>query len=119
MGQLDPTGAPLHPPVAYLSSGPRRMVIPRVDTPPVEAEPWFGTAHLRAFSDVRVDVVGWSAFLDRTTPQGVAAAVLLHDLFPYEFPTNVGDLISALADRGVSRERLFLTLQWAAIHNAL
>src|SRR5205823_604171 len=50
-------------------------------------------------------------------PQGVAAAVLLPELFPYEFPTNVGDLITALADRGVSRERLFLTLQWAAIHN--
>jgi integrative and conjugative element protein (TIGR02256 family) len=117
LGQLDPTGAPLHPPVAYGVGGPTRTVIPRVDTPPVEGEPWFGTAHLRVFSEVRVDIVGWSVGLDRATPQGVAAAILLPDLFPYEFPTNVGSLITALADRGVSRERLFLTLQWAAIHN--
>jgi integrative and conjugative element protein (TIGR02256 family) len=117
LGQLDPFGAALHPPVAYTGSGPPRTVIPRVDTPPVEGEPWFGTAHLQVVSDVRADIMGWSPFLDRATPRGVAAAILLPDPFPYEFPTNVGDLIASLAERGVPRERLFLTLQWAAIHN--
>lgn len=117
LGQLDPVGAPLHPPVAYLGHGPVRTVIPRVDAPPVGEVPWFGTAHLRVHSDVRVDIVGWSPVLARNTPAGVAAAILLPTPFPYEFPTNVRDLIAALDQRGVSRERLFLTLQWAVIHN--
>jgi integrative and conjugative element protein (TIGR02256 family) len=117
LGQLDPVGAPLHPPVTYLGDGPVRTVIPRVDTPRVGNEPWFGTAHLRVHSDLRVDIVGWSPFLDRNTPQGVGAVILLPTPFPYEFPTNVGNLIAALDQRGVPRERLFLTLQWAAIHN--
>lgn len=117
LGQLDPIGAPLHPPVAYLADGPVRTVIPRVDTPPIANVPWFGTAHLRVVSDTRVDLVGWSPFLDSATPQSVAAAILLPEPFPYEFPSTVGDLIKALANRGVSRERLFLTMQWAVIHN--
>ncbi len=117
LGQLDPVGAPLHPPVAYLADGPVRTVIPRVDAPRIADSPWFGTAHLRVSSDVRVDIVGWSPFLDSATPQTVAAAILLPEPFPFEFPTSVGDLIEAFANRGVSRERLFLTLQWAVIHN--
>jgi len=38
IGQLDPVGAPLHPPVAYLGDGPTRIAVPRVDTPTVEDE---------------------------------------------------------------------------------
>lgn len=117
LGQLDPVGAPLHPPVAYLTDGPVRTVIPRVDAPPVTDEPWFGTAHLRVVSDVRVDLVGWSAFGDSATPPSVAAVILLQEPLPYEFPANIGDLIDEFARRGVSRERLFLTMQWTVLHN--
>ena len=117
LGQLDPVGAPLHPPVAYPSAGPVRNVISLTDTPAIDGEPWFGTAQLRAVSDTRVDIIGWSPFLSETTPANVAAAILLPDPFPYEFPSTVGDLITALADRGVSRERLLLTLQWAVTCN--
>jgi integrative and conjugative element protein (TIGR02256 family) len=117
LGQLDPVGAALHPPVTYHSKGPLRTVIPRVDAPAVTKEGWFGTAHLRELSDIRVDIVGWSGLLDQNTPSGVAAAILLPSAFPYEFPTRVWDLIVSLAERGVSRQQLLLTLQWAAIHN--
>ncbi len=117
LDQLDPAGVALHPPVAYLSDGPPRIVVPRVDTPPITDNAWFGTAHLRIVSDVRVDIVGWSPFLDQVTPNGVAATVLLPSVFPFEFPTNVGELISTLSERGVSREKLLLTLQWAVMHN--
>ncbi|MFO0806457.1 MAG: ThiF family adenylyltransferase [Gemmataceae bacterium] len=113
LDQLDPVGAPLHPPVTYQGGGPVRTVVPRVDAPKVVDSAWFGTAHLRVVSDLRVDLIGWSPFLDPNTPANVAAVVLLPDIFPYEFPGNVGDLIAAIAERGVSRERLFLTLQWA------
>lgn len=68
LGQLDPVGAPLHPPVTYLSDGPQRTVVPRVNCPPVGEDVWYGTAHLRIVSDVRVDITGWTVFLDSTTP---------------------------------------------------
>ena len=34
LNELDPVGAPLHPPAVYLSEGPVRYFIPRIDTPP-------------------------------------------------------------------------------------
>lgn len=117
LGQLDPVGAALHPPVTYHADGPTRTVVPRVDVPRVTHGGWFGTAHLRVLSDVRVDLVGWSPFLAGDTPTGVAAAVLLPEAFPYEFPTNVADLIAAMADRGVPRDTFFAALQWAVVHN--
>lgn len=117
VGELDPVGAPLHPPVTYQAAGPVRSVIPRVNTPITGDEPWFGTAHLRIVSDRRVDLIGWSQFLDKSTPAGVAAVILLSEPFPYEFPTKASQLIATFAERGVSRERLFLALQWAVIHN--
>jgi hypothetical protein len=116
IGQLDPVGAPLHPPVTYLMKGPTRTVTPRVDTPSIEVEPWFGTAHVRTHSDTRIDLVGWSPFLHADTPSNVAAAVLLPTPLPYEFPDKFIDLVAALEERGISQERLFLTLQAAAIH---
>ena len=116
-GQLDPVGAPLHPPVAYLGDGPVRTIIPRADTPQVANEPWFGTGHLQVRSDQRVDLVGWSPFLDDGTPPNVAAVVLMPTPFPFEYPSAVRDLIGALEERGVTRERFFLTLQWAIIRN--
>ena len=40
--QLDPGGAPLHPPVAYVSNFSGPLVIPYVNTPVVENDPWIG-----------------------------------------------------------------------------
>jgi hypothetical protein len=117
LGQLDPIGGALHPPVAYLGDGPVRIVIPRVDTPRVDGEPWFGTAHLRVHSELRVDIVGWSPYLDRGTPQNVAAVVLLPVPLPYEFPTKAGDLFAAFTERGVSQDQFFRTMQWAVLNN--
>lgn len=115
--QLDPVGAPLHPPVTYLPKGPVRTVVPRSDAPVVGDRPWFGAAHLRIVSEARVDILGWSALLADDVPQGVAAAVLLSEPLPFEFPDQVGALIEELAARGVPRDLLLLTLQSAVLRN--
>ncbi len=117
VGQLDPMGAPLHPPVTYRSAGPVRTVVPRADAPVVQDEPWYGTAHLRTVTGNRVDVIGWSTLLAENTPTPVGAAILLPTPMPFEFPSKVGELFVALADRNVSRQQLFLTLQAALLHN--
>jgi predicted acylesterase/phospholipase RssA len=117
LGELDPVGAPLHPPVAYINSGPVRTVIPRVDTPDVGEDSWFGTAHLQIVSDYRVDICGWSPLLDQSTPQNVAAAILLSQEMPFEFPTTVAELFIELIERGVPPRMLILTLQKAVLSN--
>ena len=116
LNQLDPVGAPLHPPVAYAFSG--RMVIPKADTPVVSAKPWYGLAHMRPVSERRADVVGWSQLLDTDPPAPVGAAILLADPMPFEFPATVTDLVTDLEARGVPRKMLFLTLQAAVMWNA-
>jgi integrative and conjugative element protein (TIGR02256 family) len=115
LNQLDPTGAPLHPPVAYTAVS--KTVIPRVDVPAFEGNAWLGCAHLDMRSAHRVDVTGWSPFLDPDTPQCVAAAVLISTPFPFEFPRRVTDLISLLVGAGVERDRLITCLQWAVLNN--
>ena len=60
-GQLNPSGEALHPPVAYLPSGPLRVVIPRTDAPAVSAANWIGFSQLANVSDTRADIVGWAA----------------------------------------------------------
>ena len=116
LGQLDPTGAPLHPPVTYISSGPSRTVIPRADTPPVGGQPWLGVAHLRVVSDRRVDIYRWSGIRESTSSP-VGAAILLSQPMPYEFPSKLSDLLAELEARGVSRDTLLLSLQSAVLRN--
>ena len=68
VNQLDQTGAPLHPPVAYLSSSTGPLIVPYVNTPAVKNDPWLGFGHIRHRSDDRIDVVGWCR-LDETPYQ--------------------------------------------------
>ena len=117
LGQLDPVGAPLHPPITYYTDDPLRTVVTRQNAPEVTTGVWLGAAHLRVVSDSRVDLVGWSPRDDTEVPPNIAAAVLLSEPFPYEFPTNVGDLILALEQRGVKKDRFLETLQWAVSNN--
>ena len=113
--QLDPIGAPLHPPVAYVSGN--RMVIPRVDAPATGAQPWYGLARLRSVSDRRTDIVGWSEILEAPPPSPVGAVVLLPAPMPFEFPAMVSQLLAELEVRGVPRRLLFLTLKLAVAQN--
>lgn len=116
MGELDPVGAPLHPPVAYPAAG--HLVIPRADTPRVEDESWRGFAALRPVSPDRTDVVGWLPFDGGAEAEAVGAAILLSwPLTFFEFPDSVAGLLLALTRHGVSLPRIFVTLQFAALHS--
>jgi integrative and conjugative element protein (TIGR02256 family) len=115
VGQLDPVGAPLHPPVAYASGD--RMVIPRADTPAVGEQAWHGLARLNVVSDRRVDVVGWSELFSGDGSGPAAAAILLPAAMPFEYPKTIAGLLDELERRGVPRQLLLLTLQAAVVQN--
>lgn len=112
--QLDPGGAPLHPPVAYVSSVPGPLVVPYIDTPVVENDPWIGFGSIRQMSDDRIDVVGWCGFDENPTSEAVAAAILLPQAASFEFPEQVRDLLGMLESQGVSRSDLIKSLGRAA-----
>jgi integrative and conjugative element protein (TIGR02256 family) len=117
LGEWETVGEALHPPVAYYTSGPTRTIIPRVNTPQAGENNWYGVAHLNTVSDLRTDITSWSHILADEIPQNVAAAVLLSEPMPFEFPKKVSDLMSELTGRGILRRMLILTLQRAVLAN--
>ena len=119
VNQLDEAGEPLHPPVAYITNRSVPTVVPRIDTPEVDDEPWVGFASLDYPTEQRVDVVGWSTLdsFEATAGQRVGVAALLTTELTFEFPESVGDLLAALASRGADRHRLLLLLGLAALRN--
>ncbi|PYU65803.1 MAG: hypothetical protein DMG49_23510, partial [Acidobacteria bacterium] len=116
-GQLNPSGEALHPPVAYLPSGPLRVVIPRTDAPAVSAANWIGFSQLANVSDTRADIVGWAALQDIGDQSPFAPAFLISEPMPYEFPKKMGDLFSELERRGVSIGFLVTALRVAVLLN--
>lgn len=112
---LDPPNAPMHPPIACLSSD--AIVVPIADTPTVTSEPWLGFAHLKSF-DKRIDITGWSEFPTKGTPEYLAPAILLSEPMPFVFPSHARYLIEALEARGVSRAQFLFHLGIAAYWNA-
>lgn len=103
-GELDPVGAPVHPPVAYPASG-TPMFVPRVNTPTVASEPWIGLAFLSRHGDLRYDIVEWKA-LDSLAPDDLdrapfAVAVLLDKPMPFEYPIFLLPLLTELLEAGV------------------
>lgn len=115
LNQLDPVGAPLHPPVAYTLGN--RMIIPTVDAPATGGQTWFGLAGLRSVSDRRTEINAWSEILEAPPPSPVGAVVLLSTPMPFEFPAMVSDLLTELEERGVPRRLLFLALKLAVAQN--
>ncbi|MBS1885621.1 MAG: ThiF family adenylyltransferase [Actinobacteria bacterium] len=99
LGELDPVGAPLHPPAVYVSGDAPRLVV-RADAPEVGDRPWLGMARTRRASDMRIDVVGWSADLGEDGER-LVPAVLLPTPIDWEYPEDARALLDALADRGV------------------
>jgi len=105
LDQLDPTGAPVHPPVTYTSSD-APLVVPHADTPSVGDKPWLGLAQLREKGEHRTDVIGWEPFPDEEQPKYVGAGVLLPEKMPFEFSKKVKRLLLVLSERGVSMKEL-------------
>lgn len=117
VGELDTTGEPLHPPVAYRTSGPYRLVVPKVNAPQFEEQVWLGFSALTPHGEHRVDLVEWLPLAVSDSHKCVAAAILLSDPMPFEYPAKIADLLSALEARGARRSRLFLMMQAALLCN--
>lgn len=114
MGELDPVGGPLHPPVAYLGTGSTHVVVPHCDTPPVAGTPWLGFATLREAGDRRVDIVGWT---EDPSEAPTAPAVLLPARFPFEYPRKAGALLAELASAGIPQRLILALLRLGAATN--
>lgn len=99
LGELDPDGAPLHPPAVYVSGKAPTLVV-RADAPRVDTTPWLGFAHLGHVSDRRLDVVDWTADL-RDEGERLVPSVLLPTPIDWEYPRDARALMEALAGRGV------------------
>ncbi|MCB9808709.1 ThiF family adenylyltransferase [Candidatus Peribacteria bacterium] len=118
MGQLDPVGAPIHPPVAYTTRGEFHVVNIRKNAPEFAEEYWLGTGQLKTLSGDCVQVTDWMPLSAEETQQNVAAAIFVAQPMPFEFPKTVRGLFNALEERGVPRSAILLTLKLAALFNA-
>ena len=118
LGTLDPEGAPLHPPVAYTTTG-TPLIIPRADTPSVSGDAWLGYATVDRPHEHRYDIDGWVPEHNdegslNTPPDNSAAAVLLDEPMDWEFPKTVSALLVALSKRGVRMPLLVAHLGYVA-----
>lgn len=113
LNQLDPNDAPLHPPIAYTSIDQKKLSI-EVDPPEIleDKSYWIGTAKLTKRNNICFDLTEWDN-LPGTLPEGerYAAALLLNQPMPMEYPDTVLKLISALQERGIPFELLFSILK--------
>jgi integrative and conjugative element protein (TIGR02256 family) len=116
-GELNPSGEALHPPVSYVPAGPTRIVIPRVDAPPVGSRNWIGFARLGRVSETRADIIGWTTLAQLEGDPPFAPAILLSEPMPYEFPTKMGDLLRELEPRGVPPSLVVAALRFAVLFN--
>ncbi len=111
LDNLDPDDAPLHPPVAYPSSG--RLVVPLKDAPLPGVGPWYGYAALRERGR-RTEITDWVP-AGGEPPETFAAAILLHERLPFEFPQTVSGLLKELEGHGVASAPLIWLLATLAL----
>lgn len=109
---LDSDNAPLHPPVAYPTV--TRLVVPRVDTPPVGTSTWFGFAELRQ-RGARTEIIGWRPSSE-TPPENFAPAILLREPLPFEYPETVHALLKELEKHGIEFSGFLVQLGLFANH---
>ena len=117
--ELDPHGAPLHPPYAP-AHGLTPSVVIREDAPRPMTKPWYGFARISVETPHRIDLRGWKPS-GSELPSGdtnVAAVVLSHKELPYQFPTKLGALLRELRDHAITAHRLLQVVWSTAARNA-
>lgn len=100
LGELDPIGAPLHPPAVYSSRN--QCIVPRVNTPLVEFPWWAGYAEIVRESTGAVILGPWHALGTNVPEKRLAGAILLPTSMPFEYPATIRDLLGTLAQRQVT-----------------
>ena len=113
LNELDPTGQPLHPPIAYREDYSTSNLVPRVNTPIVTDTPWLGLAQLERINNYTLAIVDWKEKNIETPDGKYAAAILLPRPFSLEYPTTLIGLLSELRiDFDLFRSILQSTLLW-------
>lgn len=109
-GELDPAGAPLHPPVAYTLG--RFSVVPRQDAPDPPSPFWSGYVEITREDGHVAELGRWIERTGEVPDSRLATAILLPGPMPHEYPATMLDLLKALIERGVPLEvvRLLMTL---------
>ena len=108
--ELDPIGGALHPPAIYETDGP--LLIPRCDAPVRGDQEWIGFAELNPVNEYRLDLMEWKALSDPPTAGRIAAAaILLGQKMPLEYPEKLGELLACLENRGVSIDSLLMVIR--------
>ena len=79
-------------------------------------QPWFGYAALRERGQ-RTEIVGWQPTTARR-PESFAAAILVHERLPFEFPRTVLGLTDELKRHGIDYGPLIWLFATAALHTA-
>lgn len=102
--ELDPTGMPLHPPVAYTAN--RLHVIPCKDAPLPEPPFWGGFVEVTRERDVAAELGRWFTYGEDIPEGRLASAILLPTTMPHEYPVTMLDLINTLVERGVPPQLL-------------
>lgn len=97
--ELDPLGAPLHPPVAYATSD--YSVVPRVDAPPPTSPYWSGFVEVSREDEVAAELGRWIPYGEERSQTRLASAILLPTSMPFEYPATMLDLINVLEARAV------------------
>ena len=114
--QLDPTGLPLHPPVAYLHGQPL-SVVPTQNTPTPEPPLWAGYAKIINENEVCIELGEWLERDNIPLETRVAPAILLPGDMPFEYPDTVAELKGVLEKRSIPLEIIRLLLSMGALRN--
>jgi len=117
-GELDPVGEPMHPPVTYVPTGLEHLIIPRKNAPTIKDYAWIGFAALNLRSETRAEIDGWFTPAEIQEGVAVAAAILLSDPMPFEFPSNGGALLTLLKQRGVPVALILSVVRVAVLLNS-
>lgn len=118
LGDLDPVGAPIHPPVTYTAESQVALVA-RSNTPVVKDKPWYGYVEIDKRSNQRFDLQTWLPIGTSQSATLLGATVLLPRPGSFEFPQRVVDLLRAVVDLGASEEKVFSLLQSAVRQNGV
>lgn len=114
INQLDPEGAPLHPPAVYADYKTWKLIIPKTDAPSFSAPYWIGVAQMLDYSE-RIELTGWHEVGSIPDQGQYALALLFASPLPWEYPTQGAALFSECERQGVPKEGLFRLLKAASI----
>jgi integrative and conjugative element protein (TIGR02256 family) len=116
-GELNPVGAPLHPPAAFARDGVTPAVVVKENTPAITTTLWGGYAWLKYRYPHLCELIGWSETRPADTELFLAPSFLLSEPMPYEYPSKVSDLMKMLESRGVDRNQFIVKCLLAVDRN--